>query len=63
MKQWSIGPTRWFAVRTKRGGYAMEFYETERAGYLKEFGKFIIGDFATEDEAHKAIERALNEED
>ena len=39
-----------------RIGYALDYYPEEEASYRRYYGKSIIGDFASAEEAMKAIE-------
>ena len=58
MKNQKKSEQRYFALAFKNCGYVLDYYPEERAAYLREEKKHIIGDFATKEEAHNAI---LNE--
>ena len=40
-------------------GYCVDYYPEEEAAYRREFGKNIVGDFASADEADSAIEKRM----
>ena len=52
---------RYFAIVDKRSrsGYALDYYPNERAACVREEGKWIIGDYATSEEAMIAVRRKL----
>jgi hypothetical protein len=50
---------RFFAVVLGRSGYALDYYPEERARYLRQERKNIIGDYATVEEANAAVETHL----
>jgi len=50
---------RFFAIVHGRSGYALDYYPEEPARYLHEVRKYVIGDYATVDEANEAIETHL----
>jgi hypothetical protein len=45
---------RFFAIFDGRNGYAHDYYPEERAEDLRYFGRKVIGDFATAEEAFEA---------
>ena len=45
---------RYLAVCGKQTSYALDYYPNERARYLRELGREVIGDFATHDDAFDA---------
>jgi hypothetical protein len=48
-------------ARGKRIGFAVDYYENELTGYKRDFGQAIIGNFASREEAEKAIQAKLEE--
>jgi len=54
---------RWFAIIDKRSrsGYALDYYPEERAAYMREEKKWIIGDYATREEAKAVVHQRLLE--
>ena len=54
---------RYFAIVDKRSksGHALDYYPEERAAYLREERKRIIGDYATSEEALDAVHQKLLE--
>lgn len=45
---------RFLAVCGAETAYALDYYPGERAGYLRELGREVVGDFATYREAFDA---------
>jgi hypothetical protein len=54
------GARRFFAVVLGRSGYALDYYPEERARYLRQERKNIVGDYATVEEARAAVEMHLH---